>query len=242
MQGRLSANRRSLLQHRMRWIALLMLSIGIGLGTWWYWQPPEPSVVAVRVMQAIRKNDAKQLYQFTCTEERERITLEQLQRILNIIHQRFPELGQSTEVPVAYRPSGLAKIVPTDYQFVFFFKHFPEKNQMIACSTEEVESLGKQLLQSRRLPKGHIRLVLSVSSLAQGRHRCALVMEGLILCVISLSLSRNLSDEEIMQHINEIFQANGVHVVLSNSHAGTMKRIDKIKLFRYQNENRGFEW
>jgi hypothetical protein len=225
-----------------RMMILVCLVATIGIGIWWYWQPPAPSVVATHVMEAIRRGDAQTLYYYTCTEERERITLKQLQRILNAIYQRFPELTQSSKVPVAYRPPHLTRVIPTDYCFLFFFKHLPEKNQMIACSEKEVEMLLENLAKSGNLPEGYIRLILCESSLAKGRHRCALVMKGLVLCVLRLSLSRNFSDEEIQSLINEIFIANGVQVVQVDSHAGTMRRLDKIKLFRNQSGRRRYEW
>jgi hypothetical protein len=225
-----------------RMMILVCLIATIGIGIWWYWQPPAPSVVATHVMEAIRRGDAQTLYYYTCTEERERITLEQLQRILNAIHQRFPELSQSSEVPVAYRPSTLTEIIPSDYCFLFLFKHLTEKNQLIACSAKEVDMLGKSFIQSGRLPEGYIRFTLCVSSQARGRHRCALVMQGLVLCVLPLSLSKNFSDEGIKSLINEIFVANGVQVVQWNSQTGTMRRLDQIKLFRNQSGRRGFEW
>ena len=100
----------------------------------------------------------------------------------------------------------------------------------------------ENLAKSGTLPEGYIRLTLWVSSLAKGRHRCALVMDGLVLCVLRLSLSRNFSDEEIRLIINEIFIANGVQVVQVDLRAGTVRRLDKIKLVRDQSGRRGFEW
>ena len=232
-----------LLRRKGYWMVLIAcLLVAVGMGIWWYWQPPDPAVVATHVMEAIRRRDAPTLYHYTCAEERERITLEQLQRILNAIHQRFPELSQSLEVPVAYRPSTSTKIIPSDYCFLFLFKHLTEKNQLIACSAKEVDILGKSFSQSRRLPEGYIRLTVCVASQARGRHRCALVMQGLVLCVLVLSLSRNISDEEIESLIKEIFVSNGVQAVQMNSQTGTMRRLDQIKLFRNQSGHRGFEW
>jgi hypothetical protein len=223
-------------------VLITCLVIVVSAGIWWYWQPSKPAVVAAHVMEAIRRRDAQTLYHYTCAEERERVTLEQLQQILNAIHQRFPELSQSSEVPIAYRPSTLTKLVPSDYCFLFFFKHLPEKNQLIACSAKEVHELGKSFSQLRRLPEGYIRFTLCVASQAKGRHRCALVMQGLVFCVLPLSLSQNLSDKDIEILIHNIFIANGVQAVVIDSQAGTVRRLDKIRLFRLPDGRRGFEW
>jgi len=108
----------------------------------WYLQPQSPSTVAERAMEAILRRDAQTLFAYSCAEERERITVEQLQRILNTIHDKFPEMRRLSGTPIAYRPPNLGNIVPSDYCFMFFFK--TTDNQLVACSEKEIEQIMSQ--------------------------------------------------------------------------------------------------
>jgi len=191
-------------------------------------------------MEAIRKKDGRTLLDYMCAEERERITPEQLQHILDTIAQRFPELMASSHVPVAYRPH--TTLVPQDYNFFFYFRLSPDKNELIACSSEEVNSLSKRYGIFGRMPEGYVRLSVAVSSLGKPRSRCALVMQALVLYVLRLSIAKNLSEQEIYSIIDEIFIKNGVQSALVSSHSGTRNRLDKIKLVRRSNGRLGFEW
>ncbi|RMG07689.1 MAG: hypothetical protein D6735_02490 [Acidobacteria bacterium] len=227
--------------HKRRWIALIISFIAaLAAGIWWYLQPPAPPLVAMRVMEAIRKKDARTLSDYMCAEERERMTPEQLQNILNTIEEHFPELMASSRVPVAYRPH--TTLVPQDYSFSFYFKFFPKRNELIACSSEEVKSLSERYGVLGRMPEGYVRLSVDVSSLGEPRSRCALVMQALVLCVLRLSIAKNLSEQEIYSKIDEIFIKNGVQSILVSSHAGTRSRLDKIKLVRRSDGRLGFEW
>ncbi|GIV10248.1 MAG: hypothetical protein KatS3mg019_2339 [Fimbriimonadales bacterium] len=227
--------------HKWRRIALVIGFVAaLAAGGWWYLQPPAPPRVAMRVMEAIRKKDGRTLLDYMCAEERERMTPEQLQHILDTIAQRFPELMASSHVPVAYRPH--TTLVPQDYNFFFYFRLSPDKNELIACSSEEVNSLSKRYGVLGRMPEGYVRLSVAVSSLGKPRSRCALVMQALVLCVLRLSIAKNLSEQEIYSIIDEIFIKNGVQTVLVSSHTGTRDRLDKIKLVRRSDGRLGFEW
>jgi len=67
-------------------------------------------------------------------------------------------------------------------------------------------------------------------------------MNGLVTCVLNLSVSKNMSEDKVRALIDEIFVANGVLAAQRSSHSGEMRRLDKIRVFQDDDGGVGFEW
>lgn len=230
--------------HRKRWagVAALVGLLALGLA-WWIRQPPPPEVVAQRVIEAIHKGDPQTLYAFACVEERERLFEPQLQAVLDAMHRHFPMLKQVSGNPIAYRPKLKAPttMVPVQYCYSFFYKRAQGDTQLVACSFEESELLWEKAYRGG-LPEPYVELHVCVATSAQGRHRCALVVQALVICVLQLSVYQQRSEPEIRALLDEIFIRNGVRVAQFDTASGQMRRLDAIRIFRKPDGKIGYTW
>lgn len=229
-----------MVQRWWKWLLGLAL-VGIAF-LWWLRTPPSPEAVAWRVAHAVHTGDGETLYALACTEERERVSLDQLKRALSVMHQYFPELRRQPEGLTPYRPRVSMKgIEPIDYSYAFFYKVLPNEKILIPCSRQESAALMDKFLQGD-LPPDKLVVVIEVSSSAHWRHRCALVVKGMVDYAVRLGLRRGLNDDQIRALLHEIFIKNGITVAQQDSGSGGMRRIENIKFARKSNGQLRYSW
>lgn len=208
---------------RLEAAALMVLITGIVI-YWWVNRPPSSETVARWVAEAIARRDARRLWNLMCESERQRVTQDNLRRVLDQLHAQFPYLADLAK-PSALHNRGLAlerefrRSAPL-HQVVLYYRRAGEQLQPL--SEAEAEAITRQKSSDK---------TLFTFSVFVNRHDayekvCPLVIRTLVTNTIRAAYAEGRPIDTVLE---EIFLQNNIRTALYEPHMGAVRAIRVLK-------------
>lgn len=190
---------------------------------WWILQPPSPETVAKWTVEAVANRDAQRLWQLMCKAERERVSIENLQRVIDQLHADFPylaDLKRQTTLANRSRASERNLNMRLSVHEVHFFYRYTDRGLEPLTNRETATaSIGEQ-------DETRIVFRIFVNRSDSYEKVCPLVIHSLVMNTISAARRANQS---VPEKLNEIFLKNNVRTALYNPDLGEFRRIRVIE-------------
>lgn len=204
-------------------VSILLLGLA-GCIIWWWRRPPTPEMVARWATEAISNGDAERLWNLACDTERERLSREQLQRVLAALHQEFPYLRDCSRQNVLFNKSvALAKYLRHPvYDHPIIFCYHLRNGRLEPLPAAEVRTVAA----AKVAPKGVVRLRIFVFNYPEYGWTHPLVVRSLVHTAIVLAMVEGRS---VLEVLDRVFLQNGVRVAFYEPRTGRVRRIDAVK-------------
>lgn len=202
---------------------IFVLLLGGGFIAWWVLQPPSPETVAKWTVEAIANRDAQRLWQLMCEAERERVSPENLQRVLDQLHANFPYLADLKRPTALDNRSRAAErnlsMRLSVHEVRFFYRHTNRGLEPLS-SRETVSALAGERDEAR------VAFRIFVNRSASYEKVCPLVIHSLVMNTISAAHRANQS---VPAKLDEIFLKNNIRTALYNPDLGEFRRIQVVE-------------